>query len=79
MATRRRLAALALVLSLVLAGCATESDAFRTTEPETETPGPVTETRQPTRTTTAVDAVAHRRPRGVTADDVDVLPAAAFD
>jgi len=55
MATRRRLAALALVLSLVLAGCATESDAFRTTEPETETPGPVTETRQPTRTTTAVD------------------------
>ncbi|WP_161973142.1 hypothetical protein [Halostella litorea] len=62
MATRRRLAALALVLSLVLAGCGTDSGAFRTTEPETETPTPASDPSAPTtdagtttRTTTTAD------------------------
>jgi len=51
MATHPRLAALALALSLVLAGCAGESGAFRTTEPETETTPIRTDTETPTRTT----------------------------
>ncbi|WP_121822284.1 hypothetical protein [Halostella salina] len=55
MATRRRLAALALVLSLVLAGCAGDSGAFRTTEPETGTTTVGTATEPPTRTTTTAE------------------------